>query len=242
MADYDSFQYGGITFPLTVSTANPLLKDADPALYYALAYFQSVLTTHMGARLLAQCATGPVVVDIKAAVAQVCPYNPDPYLTETQFKYPLLAIYRNKAEDEDVTVTWPHEVQEWTVQYILPPLNSGQMERISPILSVIPKILQNRIENKFDPAFLSGADVWALAGVEAVKLVGGVWSRYEAAGNLVFPCWTGRMVVKERVMPLPQTFSPPEGFQALTGIDNEEDLVDNINPDLTNVVDTKIDF
>ena len=52
--------------PLTSSTANTLLRDADPAVYYALEFFAQVIRTHIGTRLLAEAtaAEGYIVAAV----------------------------------------------------------------------------------------------------------------------------------------------------------------------------------
>ena len=93
MADFGTFQYGGTAYPLTASTANSLLRDADPSLYYALDYFAAMITQHVGARLIAESAgfSSPIT----AAVVQVAPMDPAPYLLQQQFKFPLLSVSRS---------------------------------------------------------------------------------------------------------------------------------------------------
>lgn len=238
-ADYQNFGYGAVQFPLTTSLANTLLQDADPAVATTLAYFQSVLTTHMGARLIAQAQAGVTTQNqapITGAIASTISFDPAPYLQEAQFAFPLLAVYRINAEYEDRTVTWPHEMATWGVQYVLPPLSPGQLRQLGPILSAVPKILHNRIENMFDPSYSSGLKVWAAAGIESMHLRTGARGRYESGGNLVFPMWSGTLLVKERVS------TATSSFGALTGIDYAEDLASRLDPTVLDVVDGKVSF
>ena len=123
MADFGTFQYGGVSYPLTSSTANSLLRDADPSLYFALDYFASVISTHVGTRLIAESAGFPS--PITKAVMQVAPMDPAPYLLQQQFQFPLLVAYRVKDSYGRRTVTWQEDVGEWQVAYILPPLTQG---------------------------------------------------------------------------------------------------------------------
>ena len=238
MADYASWAYGGTSYPLTTVGSNSLLRDADPALFYAIDFFQSVLTTYMGARLLAEAAKSPAVTQITAAVMAVTPFDPAPYLTENQgVRFPLLSVYRSKDTTfEDKTIAWPHRVSEWVVQYTLPPMNAGQMERIGPILKTIGDILHNRIETMFDPSYQSGLKVWQAAGLESIKLGPAEFGRWEAGDALTFPTWKAKLFVAERVANTASTLA------LLGGIDNAIDLASPAQPSITDFVDNQITY
>lgn len=234
-SDYRQFNYGATTYPLA-PVGTTLLQDVDPALYQALSFFESVLLSYLAARIgnLSTLGVGlPFTTPVKSKV----PYDPAPYLQELQAQFPLLAVYRVSDEYADHTVTWPHRIGRWKAQLVLPPLSAGQMEMVYPILKASGDVLQDRIENTMDPGYLAGAAVWALAGLESIKLVGGTYGRWDAGGNLVFQTATWDLIVKEIVRP------PPAGtFQALAGIDTAEDLASPIAPTLNDLVDTKVDF
>src|SRR5690348_12262480 len=138
MADYGSFAQGGAQFPLTDATSNSLLRDCDPALYYTLDFFQSVLRTHLEARFLAECANVPSILVANrppsGIVQTAAPYDPAPYLTQFQAGFPLLAVYRSKSVFKWKTQAFMDTVGAWYVEYVLPPMTAGQMDRISPIL------------------------------------------------------------------------------------------------------------
>lgn len=249
MADYSQFKYGGANFPLTTSTANSLLQDADPSLYYVLDYFASVINTHLSERLLVETQRAPAIPAITAAVAAVVPYDPTPYLQEQNFRFPLLAIHRVKEKNIWKAVGIMDDESEWAVDYILPPLTGGQMERVSPILRSVGRVLVNRIENKMDPSYRDGADVWALANLEEIWLEEASYGGFVAGSNLMFPAFRGKLRVKEcdiveSVITQPIAGSATDNLQPLDRIENEEDLVDPADPNnpLTDVVDTRIDF
>src|SRR4051812_49159533 len=103
MSDYQGFLHGNVEYPLDLSatTTYSLLRDADPCVYYALEFFASVITTHLGARLLEE-ATAVGMTRITAAVAETIPLDPDPYLAEGHYRFPLLAVYRKQRTYEFV--------------------------------------------------------------------------------------------------------------------------------------------
>jgi len=237
MTDYASWKYGGTTYPLVSPGVNSLLLDADPALYYALDFFQSVLTTYVGPRLIAEAAKSPAVTQITQMVGQVVPYDPSPFLVQMQTGFPILAVYRVRDTlFEDRTIAWPHRVGEWAIQYVLPVLNAAQMERIWPILKTIGDVIHDRTETMFDPSYAGGARPWALAGLESIKLMSAEFGRYEAGDNLFFPTWKAKIEVKERV-----GFALGE-LGLLTGVDPSTDLASVAAPLVSDVADNVVTF
>jgi hypothetical protein len=215
MSNFGVFAHGGANYPLPSSAdGHTLLQDADPSLYYALQYFQSVINTYVGPRLLQEVLSAPLITNITSAVAQIVPYDPTPYLTQNQFVFPLLAVYRVKDTYKWLAQSWMDDASEWKIQYILPPLTAGQAERIGPILRAVGITILNRIENMFDPSFMSGALVWALANLEAIDLREATYGRWDAGNNLWFPTYMGTLVVKERDMPVAGQFPPLAGIDA----------------------------
>lgn len=237
MADYGSWQYGGTTYPLTASTSNSLLQDGDKALFYAIDFFQSVLTTYLGPRLIAEAAKSPPITQLTQLIGQVVPYDPAPFLVEMQLGFPILAVYRVRDTlFEDRTIAWPHRVGEWNVQYILPVLNAGQMERIWPILKAVGDVIHNRIETMFDPSYQSGARPWTLAGLESIKLQSAEFGRYSDADKNIFPTWKAKLEVKERVgLALGE-------LGLLAGIDPSTDLASPTAPLVSDVANNVLTF
>ncbi len=219
MTDYDTFGRGGVTYPIPVSITNTLLKDADPAIYYTLDYFQSVLNTYMRPRLLTEIARSPAITSITTAVSAVVPLDPVPYLQEQHFKFPLLAVYRKKETFREKSVALFEDDAEWAVDYILPPVTGGQLERLAPFLRAAGQILFNRIENMMDPAYSNGAAVWDLAGISKIELVEASYGGYAGTGGLFFPAWRGKLMVKQIDSPT----VAEAGLVDLQGIDNEID-------------------
>lgn len=240
MPDFAQFQYGGVSFPLPAATTNPLLQDADPAIFYTLDFFKTVLTTYLNQRVQAQIATAPAIVGMTQVVQTVVPFDPAPYLAATQFQFPLLAVYRTTGEFFFQTMSWEAEKGNWAIQYILPPLDAAQMERLgAPLLNAVSKTIHNRIENAFDPSWQSGTRLQVLTGTQEIELVSETFGRYEPGGNLSFPTWAAVLRVKEKAMP--QTGA----FGHLTAINTEIDLVPGGNqaavPDFADVNFNNID-
>lgn len=210
MTEQSSFVIGGVTFPLATSTGNSALKDADPALYYTIDYFASVLQTYLGARLVAEASalglsTGPNA--ITQAVGYSLPYDPVTVLQEQQISHwPLLAVFREKSKFKWKSMAYQSTQGTWKVLYVLPPLSGGQREKLGPILSAVPKILMDRIENMFDPGYQSGLEIWKAAGLEEITLTDDAMGSFEIPqSSIVFPAWSATLYVAERSGKLPST-------------------------------------
>jgi hypothetical protein len=237
MSDWASWAYGGTALPLTTSTTNSLLRDADPALFYTLTYFQSVINTYVGPRLIAEAAKAPAVTQVTTAISAVVPFDPAPYLTENQgITFPLLSLHRIRERFEDHTIAHPHSVSEWVLQYVLPPINAGQAERLIPILGTIGKTLHNRIENMFDPSFSSGLRVWQAAGVESIKLMTAEYGRWEHGNGLAFPTWKAVIEVRERVDDVAGNLQP------LSGLDSAIDIASSQSPTVVDFASLAVTF
>lgn len=220
MTEQASFQHGGVVYPLATGTGASALHDADPALYYVLAFFTSVLQTYMGARLAAEAAaaglaTGPNA--ITQAVRYVLPYEPKIVNNEQQIgKWPLLCVWRESGKYRWRTIARMETQATWRIAYMLPPMTGGQLERLQPLLNSVPKILLNRIEQRFDPAFSGGVSFMKLAGLDEVDMLEDAWGSYQfPQGNITFPAYLGKLFVVERDENL--TASATGG--PLTGID-----------------------
>lgn len=229
---YGTFNHGGATYPLTADLSGSLLRDADPALYYALAFFEAVITRHLSDRLLAQAAQAGVT-EIRKAVAVKVPYDPRPWLQETQLpSFPLLAVHRVASRYGVASSSYMRNEATWMVSYTLPSLTAAQFEQIGPILHAIESVLLNRIENTFDPAYRNGASVWALAGIEEITLESASFGTFITTSNIMLPTWVGTLKVRERDMPAPDAafdgnFAGLDAF--ITSQSGEEPPVDVVS-------------
>lgn len=213
MADWDSFKRGGVAFPLTSSTANELLQDADPAVYHALRLVAASLRIHIAARLAAEAeAVGLVIAD---AVAQTLHVEPSPFLLIPQFKFPILAIYRQNEAESDATLTYARDTSEWEFAYVLPSLQPRQVERLQPILRAASRVIAHAVSQGYEPGFNNGEKVWQTAGIESARMVRASYGGFEPIQETphYFRAVVGTLEVREREMPYGAQ------FQAFTGAD-----------------------
>jgi hypothetical protein len=216
MADYSTFRRGAVTYPLTTSLTNSALQDADPVLFYVLDFLSAMITTYVGPRFMATVGTSAALTAlITKPVAYRIPYDPSPYLTDNQFKFPLFAAWRQKETFRGRTTTWHMSETLVGLNYVLPPVNAAQAELLLPFLNAVSQVIDDRVENGFDPSYTppggnAGDVVWADTGVEQVRMVEGSWGTFtQTNSDLVFPAWQGTIMLKERAekVTLPNTFS-----------------------------------
>lgn len=170
----DAYAIGGTPATLPSATTNPLLRDADPALFYLLDFIAWGINRGVNARLLAQVASLPDAARIKitSAVATKLSRDPAPLLTSEQVHFPALAIYRHKAEHAQRTVARHGAATRCTLLYILPPLTAAQDEALSPVLRVVEVVAIAFMQYLQHPAYTPpgaalGADFTTLAGIDA---------------------------------------------------------------------------
>lgn len=216
------FQVGGTVFPLPASTAHDILVDADPALAAALAFYKSVLNTHLGARWDAEVAAVGLPALVGKLTGTVVPYDPIPYLTQAQLTPPLLACYVGEDGWGELTRHRYRADGDWRLLWVLPPLTAAQHLRLSPFLRAAAKVIADRTAYGYDEAHAAGARVWASAGVDAVEVVRTRYGAVQALRDkttLFFPAVEVELTVHEG-----RETSP--GAEPLTGIDGLLQITD----------------
>ena len=210
VAQYGTFAHGATVFPISGALSNTFLRDADPAVYWCLDFFDFVITKYLGDRILAEATACGAPVDY--AVAYALPDNPAAYLTEEQARFPLLAIDRVRDTVDGRTVTWRQSKNEWKLFYVLPPLSPGQRERLKPALRAVARVIDARLEAMGDPTYRNGARVFGagFANLEKIFLTGVEYGDWDAGSGLTFPAVTMTLEVTERDMPVDGAFEALE--------------------------------
>jgi hypothetical protein len=221
--DYSAFQVGNVVQPISTTSTNPLLQDADPALYYALDFWTFVIVNYPGPRLVQALTNAGVFYAnqaIAAAVAQSYPWAPLPEQLENQFRFPLLCAYRKKGQTNWRSVGY--ETDSWSIelQYILPPMNAAQTEQVIPIFNAIAQALRRKSTDGWDPAYtppggVLGDQVWSAPYANVEEAGFGtdrypqknqsdfaeiVWLQSGEAGDIYFPTLTMQGYFRERDM------------------------------------------
>lgn len=198
MPDFAAWQHGGAAFPLTASTANELLEDADPAIFHTLAYLEAVLDEHIGARLAAQGAL--VKLTFARAVREKLDVEPSEFMGVEQAQFPLLALHRKSEVDTPQTLVYDASVSEWEYAYVLPPMVPHQVKALHAILRAVARTIGHAINRGFDPAYKNGAKWWEEAGLTHARQASVRYGAYPAIDDesALYRCVVGTIRVVER--------------------------------------------
>ena len=229
MTDYSSFQRGGVQYPLTPSTANAPIVDADPAMNLAGNFLAGMLQIHLGARLAAE--GGVVGLQFASAVGNILNVEPTPVFLATDMRWPVFGIYRKTTTFNELTAVWEQDISQWEFVYILPPMTPRQTERLEPMLRAAVVVIDHAITQGFDPAYMSGAKVWALAGIKRVRLVSVKHGPYEPleATDRLFRAVSGIIEVEERDMPIAAAFDLFSGADiAVDNVSGQKTVVSDV--------------
>lgn len=198
MSDQKKWKHGSVEFPLETATTNSLLRDVDPALYYALQLFEHAIGTYVGERLLAQFALHGF--DFPSAVVKTLAYEPSPFLLADQMEFPLLCVYRSAEEFNPRVVHLPETTATWEWAYILPPLGTAETEALHPILRAVAIVMREFAARSWDPGYEDGRTLRDLSGIRGM-LPGPVrYGNFEAVDKLdkFWRAVTGKLFVTER--------------------------------------------
>lgn len=218
MSDYGQFKLGGVEYPVAASPFVGALTALDPILAAAIAFYKAMLVTHLGDYFAAMVTDAGATNLSSNIVAETVSYDPSPYLQESQYKFPLLAMYRTEEDVEDHTVNWYKTACSYTFVYVLPPLDAARANKILPILKGIRSVIVDRTIQGYDPSYLSGVEVWAAPGVMSI---GVTKARYgtmpDVKGELLFPALELTIACEEREKNNP-------GLDTLSGLDGTVDV------------------
>jgi len=211
-----TFQVGGVIYPIAL-TSNSFLQDADPAIFYLLDFYEAVLNLYLGPRWDAIVVdTDLVPLDLLGKVVNYkLPYDPSPFLTQIQTKFPLLALYSFEETYGERTRHWYELNRTLKLLYALPPLNAAQMEKLSPALRSVTRIILDRTEVGFDPNYNAGQQVIRDAGIEEMSIVScsfGSMPGSVAQTNVFFPAVELTLHVKERRDFVIGSYDPLDGL------------------------------
>lgn len=209
------FKIGNVLSPLSASSTNSLLQDVDPAVFYLLDFFAKVLKQHMGARF-DQCAAAVGRSDlIGQVVANSIPFDPSPFLQDTQYDFPLLCIFRQSSKYEHKTQSHYAIRSKLALLYILPPFSAGQFETMHLFRVAAQKVLHDRGMQGFDDNVNNGASFAAAGGMQDFEMNGDNFGNFpDPKSEMYMPTLMIDLGFAERSEQDIRNFSP------LAGIDN----------------------
>lgn len=215
------FSVAAVNSPLTASTANSLLRDADPAIFFLLDFYAGVIGLHLGARWNAEVTLAGRPDLVGLSVADKVPFDPVPYFQENQYKFPLLAAFRKNETYEWKTASFYHITSTLNVLWVLPPVTAGQAERMNPFRAHVARTLVDRSSFGYDTNYNAGELVWREAGIEKIVMKGSQYGNIpDVNSDLYLPTVLMEVEMTERRM----NTSNDLNFEPLTGVENEYDI------------------
>jgi hypothetical protein len=203
--------HGGVTYPLESSPRYSLLEDADPALAIALDFYVASLDLHLGQRLQVEAQLEGI--KISRAVEKRLSTEPSPAMMADNFRFPLFALYRVTETHTAHTTSWDKSVSEWAFAYVLPVLTPRQIERLSPVLHAVARVIGHATRQGSEPSYLAGENVWVKANIQSARLRDVRYSDFAGVGQQpgTYRAVTGTIEVVERDMPVEGSFEPFNG-------------------------------
>lgn len=217
------WKHGGVEYPLTSATTNSLLRDADPAVYYALDLFATVIREYVGDRLLAQAALEGL--RFPSAVERTLHFEPSPFLQAHDMVFPVLALYRTEEGWDQHTVSFEKDTSTWTWCYVLPPLTPRQIEQLNPILRSVAVVMSTFGMQSFDPSWEAGATLRDKSGIQ--KMIAGP-VRYldiemlDGGQDQWWRAVSGKLIVQERSALVTDALDTFEGANVTLDMDPTE--------------------
>lgn len=188
--------HGAVHYPLPAATTNTLLRDADPTIYFLLHYFTWCINHYVGSRLVAQAQLAEFP-EIDSAVRSTSSLNPAPYLAESGFQFPLLALYRTQSVFTERTMVRRQDASTLVLAYVLPPLTASQAEQLVPILNAVKGLLDRVAISGRDDAYTppdgaAGESIFSpdYAGLTQVMCSQASFGAFGGTGDLHFPAIT----------------------------------------------------
>lgn len=222
--------------PSSVDNPNPALLLGDLTLYTVGNFSRQILNSNLLPRFAQDMLAAGVnnanlstYVD-GTAVAQVVTYPLYPQiLTQASYKFPLLSVCQTGMQSNQLTLVKTSIKRDFSISWILPPMDGPQLNRFQPYLSIAAKALQGFLSQGYDPK-ISTINNWKTAGV-SYGTVGDVSlkpfiGRDKDGRDIVFPTLTISLSLIERNQ-LGLTQNYPNNFTSAT---LQLDLVDGYNP------------
>lgn len=159
--DSSNRRFGDFRQPVQASsvTATGDLNAAfDPAIDRLISFCQTVLVAELGSAWDAAKANWTKESLRTSSVVEDTTYSQPTrgLLRESNFAFPLLAVYRKEERHEAIHLRERRAIVEIGIDYILPPLPAEDERRIQPVLNAVVKSLTVAFEDMGHPAYNNG--------------------------------------------------------------------------------------
>ncbi len=223
---FDSFNYGGIAFPLAASDASAddgLLTACDPPVKVMLDFFAAGITSHVEAPLLAAAAAANVA--ITSAVAMKLTVAPDAVANLEQLSFPCLAVWRKRTLYAGRTVSRRQDATIFGVAYVLPAMTAAQSTQITPVLTAVGKVIDVLCHCSYDPNYQGGAPIILNSGLGKLSLTDAQYMSAPFDTAMTFHAWIAQMEGIEHLLPATKAGVAVPYTEAQTTIGDNGDVV-----------------
>lgn len=167
MTDFLYFHLGDTEFPAQLEDMpdGVLYQAFDPARDMLLDLFKTAINQEVAHSTSGtpattspwHVATAPTKLAGVMPVADVFWETPSPdIMRETQFKFPLLCLYREESRSMEQTLARDCIRTTWGLDYILPPLSVDDLRRIGGVMNAARMIVDLVVREGGHPAYNSG--------------------------------------------------------------------------------------
>lgn len=150
--------FGGLDLPIPAESTLRTFTDTDPARAVMAGLFRAAINAEFGARW-AVATRGQKALEGTLPVQDVLELPPiGSRLKQRKTGFPLLCVYRDGVGTTDEhTLGIERLVQPWTVDYILGPLELGDVRKLLDVFQAVVKIVRLCIRRRGHPAYEDGA-------------------------------------------------------------------------------------
>lgn len=245
MAQNSHFSFDNNVYPPELATGRTILVDTDIVNQKMLEYFTGILQANLGAYWAQQAsACGMTNSNLQNLndgyiVGNAICYPPPATLKQTDYKFPLLSVYREDENYLQMTTTKILVDSNFVITWTLPPLaNPNQANHLYPFLALVSKTILFYTFEGSDPKYNNGELVWQEAGFAFALVEGAKYGSFLGQdGKTIYPSVQIRMKIFEKNQFV------PEDYETLNGFDGYIDHVDgyNINDPIVDFITFKTD-
>lgn len=187
------FAIGNSVYPSQLNIGQTPLQQLNPQLYYTMDFFANCLRFDIGG-VWSQTVAGLQSQGLgKDFLTNICSptyvgYDPMPFLIESNYEFPLLAIYPVEGKTTELSRTaHVKSVGQYEILFILPAVNADEMEYVAPFLLASRDVIWRRGEWMFHPLYNGGQNIGPLTGFSKAGIHGWKVCNIPAKTNLQMP-------------------------------------------------------
>lgn len=167
--DYTEFQVAQNQYPLP-STANTKLY-ADPTIRVLLDFSSAMIEQYLGTFWTSLKANSNTGLTTEPVIGSKVTYDPFAFWQSANYKFPLLAVFRNGSTKSQKTTIWYIWDSKVELNFVLPPLSASQYNNMRDYLRAVRDVVADRLNTRWDPSYQDGYTVIDDANIGALEVV-----------------------------------------------------------------------